>query len=344
MENAAQMDVILFLGAGASVNAGVPETFGFLNKFKESLAENPDQLKAYDKIIDILQKWRESQGSAAPEVDVELLLETLERLETKEQDILLRFHEISSYTLSGYTLKKPLKDQLKDLIRQTGIVSASKVSYLEPLLGFVGENRPLDIFSVNYDIAIEQFCSVYKREYTDGFDLYWDAKNFDRTDVDFRLYKVHGSILWYKTDRGYYVKLPTKTEASRVELITGEQAVSLMLYPMRKWDYDEPLLEMLLKMKIALEKTHFVVVIGYSFRDDHIRRIFWDAARTNKRLTMILISPNAREIYERKLKDYQIPELGHGFSSEFERTERGGFDAYFRSAFGGQGHLSSLQV
>lgn len=214
-----------------------------------------------------------------------------------------------------------------------GIVNANKVRYLEPLLSFLGKDKPLDIFSVNYDMAIEQFCNIYKIEYTDGFDLYWNQKNFDRTDVDIRLYKIHGSILWYKTDRGYYVKLPTKIEGPHTELITGEKAVSLMLYPMRKWDYDEPLLEMLLKMKERMEKTHFVVVVGYSFRDDHIRRIFWDAARTNKKLILILISPNAPEIYENKLRDYEIPELKHTFSSAFNPAS---FDACFPSALAGR--------
>jgi hypothetical protein len=49
-------------------------------------------------------------------VDVELLLETLERLDTREKDILLKFHNISGYLLSGYALKEPLKDSLKDLM------------------------------------------------------------------------------------------------------------------------------------------------------------------------------------------------------------------------------------
>ena len=106
-----------------------------------------------------------------------------------------------------------------------------------------------------------------------------------------------------------------------------------MLYPMQKWDYDEPLLEMLLKMKERMEKTHFVVVVGYSFRDDHIRRIFWDAARTNKKLILILISPTAPEIYETKLRDFEIPELKHTFSSAFNPAS---FDACFPSALAGR--------
>ncbi|MFB3888171.1 MAG: hypothetical protein ACE14S_01660 [Candidatus Bathyarchaeia archaeon] len=78
-------DIVFFLGAGASVKAGVPDTFGLVDSFKESLTKNPDQLKAVVKIIEILESWKKEQGPNAPEVDVELLLETLERLESKDQ-------------------------------------------------------------------------------------------------------------------------------------------------------------------------------------------------------------------------------------------------------------------
>ncbi|MFB3888170.1 MAG: SIR2 family protein [Candidatus Bathyarchaeia archaeon] len=240
---------------------------------------------------------------------------------------------MKGYALSEYPPKISLRDKLKDLIRHVGIVKANDIRYFEPLLGFLEENKPLDIFSVNYDISIEQFCNAYKIEYVDGFDLYWNVNSFNRTDVDIRLYKVHGSILWYKTDRGYYVKLPTRIEGSKTELITGEQAVSLILYPMRKWDYAEPLLEMLLRMKNKLETASFVIAIGYSFRDDNIRRIFWDAARKNKKLVLILISPSSAEVYEKRLRDYQIPEIDHSFSSDFEPSA---FDASFHSALAGR--------
>jgi uncharacterized protein YbcI len=328
-----KQDILFFFGAGASVKAGVPDTFGLVNKFKETIASNPYELKAVEKILEILTLWKKEQGKDAPEVDVELLLETLERLETKDQDILIKFHTITDYALSGYVAKNPLKDQLKDLIKSVGVVKASNVRYLEPLLGFIEESKPLDVFSVNYDTAVEQFCNVYKREYVDGFDLYWNRKSFERTDVDIRLFKLHGSILWYRTDRGYYVKLPTKIEKATTELITGEKAVSLILYPIRKWDYAEPLLELLLKLKEKLEVAKFAIVVGYSFRDDHIKRIFWDAARTNKDLVMIFISPNSNEIYENKLKDYEIPELPHSFSSDFEPED---FDACFPSSLSGR--------
>ncbi|VVB93228.1 Uncharacterised protein [uncultured archaeon] len=98
------------------------------------------------------------------------------------------------------------------------------------------------------------------------------------------------------------------TETSRVKLITGDTAENLMLYPMQKWDFAEPLLELLVEIKHFLESEacKFLIVVGYSFRDEHIRRILWDAARKNKELHLILIDPKAHQIYFEKLKYYDV--------------------------------------
>ena len=260
-------------------------------------------------------------------------METIEKLENRNQDVLLKFHTVTEYALEGYADKKPLKDELKDFIKEVGIVQSQKIHYVKPLLGFMAEFRPLDIFSANYDICIEQFCNTYKKDCVDGFDVGWNPRLFERTDVDVRLYKLHGSVMWYRTDRGDYVKLPIMSQKAETQLITGERAVTLILYPIRKWEYAEPLLELLIELKRKLEKARFLFVVGYSFRDDHIRRIFWDAARKNRELIMFLISPSSYGLYQEKIKDYEIPDLEHSFSSDFDAES---FDAAIPSEFLGR--------
>jgi len=326
-------EVIFFLGAGASVGAGVPDTFGLVDVFKTKIASQTENLRAVDKILEILKEWKRRQGDKEQKVDIELLLETIERLENRNQDILLKFYSPTEFVLEGYANKKPLKDELRDFIKEVGIVGSKNIRYMKPVLGFIAEHRPIDIFSVNYDICIEQFCNTYKKECIDGFDIKWNPKLFERTDADVRLYKLHGSVMWYRTDRGDYVKLPIMSHSAETELITGEKAETLILYPMRKWEYAEPLLELLVELKKKLEKAKFLFVVGYSFRDEHIRRIFWDAARKNKDLVVFLISPNAHRIYHERLKDYETPGLPHGFSSDFSYED---FDAYAPSELSGR--------
>jgi len=201
---------------------------------------------------------------------------------------------------------------LRRFIREKTIVSEEKIDYLMPLKEFVAKYGMLDIFSVNYDTCIEQFCKEYDLRYTDGFELYWHPGLFDK-DYEVKLYKIHGSVMWYLTDRGTYVKIPiASTEKDEIEFITGETAKTLMVYPMGgKWEYAEPLLELIRKLQERLAKAEVCIVIGYSFRDDYIRRIFFEAARTNKNLTIFLIAPDAGKIYYDKLefidKDKGIP-------------------------------------
>jgi hypothetical protein len=155
---------------------------------------------------------------------------------------------------------------------------------------------------VNYDVCIEIFCDAFEKEYVDGFYLKWEPETLrERSDVDIKLYKIHGSIIWFQTDRGNQIKLPIKSEKAEVQLITGEKASTLILYPMRKLEYSEPSMELLMMLKDKLNKVKFAIVVGYSFRDNQIRRIFWDAAKRNKELILILISPSAFKVSEERL-------------------------------------------
>lgn len=312
-------EIIFFLGAGASVKAGVPDTYGLVKRFKTSIADQKENSQTLSKIISILTKWRKEQGEN--KIDIELLLESLEKLESRDKEVLLKFYGLKNYKLSNYSDKNPLINELKDYIKSVGIVNNTKIHYLKPFLTFMVNVKPLDIFTVNYDICIEQFCNTYNKSYVDGFQFKWDPQLFLKEDIDCRLYKLHGSIMWYKTDLGDYVKIHTKTTKSHTEMITGEKAETLMLYPMRKWGYNEPSLELLIELKKKLEHTNFVFVVGYSFRDDHIRSIFWDAARKNRNLILILIGPQSRDIYLNRLKYYDSPTISEKMSSSlFGRT------------------------
>ena len=144
--------VMLFLGAGASVAADVPDTYSFVDEFIESIQDN-DKKETIEKIIQILKRKRS-------DVDVELLLEILTKLLKKEEEPLLDFFEGKNFVLNKYSEKKPLIDDLKDFIKSKAIVPEKKVQYLQPILGFIEDYRPLDIISLNYDSCIEQFWVV----------------------------------------------------------------------------------------------------------------------------------------------------------------------------------------
>jgi hypothetical protein len=301
---------IFFLGAGASVAAGVPATFELVDCFLQEL-ESGDEYRKLGFLKKLLETLKESELGKNG-VDVELLLEALSQLESVSECIPLKFFRRGKCILGdGYKSEATeLRKKLQDFIKKKGLVTKNKIQYLKDLLMFIEANPPpLDIFSVNYDICIEQFCDVFEKTYTDGFYLDWEPKSLEREDVDVRLYKIHGSITWFETDKGSLVKLPIKSEAAEIELITGEKATSLMLYPMRKLEYSEPLMSLLTMLRDKLSKSDFVFVVGYSFRDNQLRRTFWNAAKKNKETVLFLVSPSAHQIYENRLRKYNL-ELG----------------------------------
>jgi len=327
--------IIFFLGAGASVTAGVPDTESFISGnegFKKRIGDegSEEEKKALQAILEILEKnkkeisqkyrglARQSKDKKESEeieriknkkekfekIDVELVLETLYKLNNREVEILPDFYDENTLKFKKKEENlKSLEKELRRFIREKTIVSEDKIDYLAPLKEFIGKYKILDIFSVNYDTCIEQFCKEYGLRYTDGFELYWHPELFEN-DYDVKLYKIHGSVMWYLTDRGTYVKIPIASkEKDEIELITGETAKTLMVYPMGgKWEYAEPLLELIRRLHEGLENTGVCIIIGYSFRDDYIRRIFFEAAQKNKDLTIFLIAPDAGKIYDDKLK------------------------------------------
>ena len=328
--------IIFFLGAGASAVAEVPDTLSFIygeEGFKKLIDDKgtEEEKIMLQEILTILekkqketsQKYRlftqlnkdkkkskkfegiKKKKEKFEKIDVELVLETLYKLNNKEVEILPDFYDEDTFKIKSKEKSlKSLEKKLRRFIREKTIVSEDKIDYIAPLKEFIDKYKTLDIFSVNYDTCIEQFCKEYDLRYTDGFELYWYPELFDNSDYDVKLYKIHGSVMWYLTDRGTYVKIPiASTEKDEIEFITGETAKTLMVYPMGgKWEYAEPLLELIRRLHGGLEKAKVCIVIGYSFRDDYIRRIFFEAARTNKGLTILLIDPDAGRIYDDKLK------------------------------------------
>lgn len=291
--------VAFFLGAGASVEAEVPDTAHLIEEFVALQdSEKPSTVSAFLKELTI---WAKKQKPSRP-VDIELVMEALQRRVDWDRDPLAALGG-GTFVLSGDAAASLLRE-LRDFIRNRMIVHPERIGYLAPLRGFVGDFRTLDIYSANYDTAIELFCAEHQLRYRDGFDEVWNPEVFKDEGLDVRLFKIHGSVTWYFTKRGRFVKVPILLDSSRVELVTKEQADLLALYPAQKFEYVEPLFELMAEMKRGLAQCDVLFVVGYSFRDDHVRRMLWDIARTRREFQVVLIDPQAAAIDRDRLSTY----------------------------------------
>jgi NAD-dependent SIR2 family protein deacetylase len=308
-ENINQNDVIFFLGAGASIEAGVPDTTKFIygqsekdkiQGFLEYLTENnkDEELEVLNIIINTLQEKNNNST-----IDIELVLGTINALNTKKDFELIYFYKQDTFRFKSNQeqILNDLEKLLKGFIRKKVVVNKNDINYLAPLIDF----KPVNIFSVNYDTCIEMLCTKHRLTYTDGFDLYWNPEHLNSDKFDVRLFKLHGSIMWYSTDYGNFVKLLSKNSDSddEITLINGEIARPFIVYPMGgKLEYIEPVGYLYNELQKYLKEAKLCIVVGYSFRDEDIKRIFLDSSKGNEELIIILISPNAGRTFNEKLR------------------------------------------
>ena len=325
-------ELMFFLGAGASIDAGLVGVIQLIAKFKEWLkfTSKIEQLNIVDEILSILQMWKQEKYDPS-NIDIELLLDIIERLEDRDHDLLSFFYANKTLRLEKYTSyesvygKKKLSSELKQFIRQIFSDTQLKTDYLQPLNHLINEYRVLSIFSTNYDACIEKFCRDNSKKLVDGFNPNWNPmQEYSRPGIHVCLYKLHGSITWYRSEQGDYTRSDIIVKNDKVFLLDGQQMIPLILYPGRKYSFFAPLLYNLLELQKTLRIAKYVVVVGYSFKDWYITKIFQDAAKENNELTLLLISPNAAKIYQDNLEAVDDPEISHGsafrgFSEDFDK-------------------------
>lgn len=317
-------EVFVFLGAGASVPAGIPGVEQMVDRLLTYLSDenNFDYLQIIAEIVQLLRHWVKTKKEDRM-VDIELILETVEKLENRD-DVLPLFYENEKNIIQKIhnVMLNSNKGLLSDIIKQfikseTGKVNI-QVDYLKGLLSLIQYYKPLNIFSTNYDICIERFCSLNNRKYFDGFEEDWNPSRFKSQDKskDIMLFKLHGSVTWSRNEKGKCTRneiAVINTEDQQINIVTGEREVPLILYPGKKLEYSEPVFDLFIALKSHINIVRYVIVVGYAFRDDHMRRLFQYAARINPHLTMLLISPNAHEIYHSKLRIHKDKDFPHGF-------------------------------
>jgi SIR2-like domain len=225
-------EIIIFLGAVASIRAGVSGVKEMVTKFIQKLEREPSNLHKVTKdVVDLLSSWK----NGGRDVDIELLLETIEKLENRRSDVMSLFYTAKNSVLKKFEeleIDMKLSAVLKQFVKaETGKVDLQP-DYLKGLLIFMEFYKPLHIFSTNYDVCIERFGELNYKSYFDGFfDGMWDATKSNEIDKDFYLYKLHGSVTWSRDEKGRYTRNEiaiTDTAEPQINIISGEKEVPLI--------------------------------------------------------------------------------------------------------------------
>lgn len=147
---------------------------------------------------------------------------------------------------------------------------------------------PVEIFTTNYDLLLEQALEEQSVPFFDGFSgsryPFFDIHSVEENELPCywaRLWKLHGSVNW-KTVNGGVCRV-SKDVAGSPELI----------YP-SKLKYDQsrkmPFLAMSDKLTSFLLKPQAVLFIcGYSFGDEHINDTIINALKVNQTANVIAL-------------------------------------------------------
>lgn len=187
----------------------------------------------------------------------------------------------------------------------------------EPLFNILksalGKKLTIPIFTTNYDKSIEFFSDTSKAiELVDGFEINSKTKTHvlkrsvfekfkpKKRKINICLFKLHGSIFWYKVD-GETVYSPVSTQTPSVIDIEP-----VILYPnnTKQITYD-PFITSYCYLQRSLDRAEYAIFIGYSFRDDITVTFLKNALRFNNKLRVVLIDPNANNLFEKHFKFYK---------------------------------------
>lgn len=173
---------------------------------------------------------------------------------------------------------------LRDLV---WLQEGHEVSYLKPLLGS-GSGR-INIYSLNYDNAVERVCQQNGVPYTVGVTA-GGVVEFD-PEARVHLVKLHGSIDWVEIESSEPLPLKGFRLAGAEEMDNRDQ----MLHPAivfgqgNKLTAEGPYLELLRRFGTGLEEHDNLLVVGYSFRDAHVNQYIaqWFNNRPNRRIVIL---------------------------------------------------------
>ncbi|HLP37087.1 SIR2 family protein [Lacibacter sp.] len=297
-KNFADGKLIVLLGAGASCDAGMKNSFQMIREIEKLLEVEWSQYKdLYNYIHSSHYHLERIKGTNGSEIFFNIenlvgLIDSIIKISKKEIDIypFIGSWEKELHAVAGGSklslaqeFKEKILTQLKnkwlmpDDFRQTS-------SYYKNLMG-TGYNYPLRIFSLNYDMCVEDNVNgegiVLERGFNDKKE--WDYRLYEPSEreVNYFLYKLHGSLDWKRDleNRLTYADSPTSVDPLNMEIIFGIQ---------NKLQSYDPYLFYFYSFREACIDAELIVVSGYGFLDQHINDNLISSFRLDKQKKLLV--------------------------------------------------------
>jgi hypothetical protein len=283
-------EVVFLLGAGASVDAGLPTVKELTEELETRLPRVPDingdVRPEFGQVFDLIKKF---DPSAAGNYEVFI----------KHIYLILDIQKDPVRAIIDVKIDPSIIDAMGHLTGIIGgeiarIILESQVSdaeYLSRFADFLPAHGLLKVFSLNYDCCLEDACRTTGIELTTGFDpetKKWNSSLFRRKTKGINLYKLHGSLRWFgsrdesaQSERFQHnfalMELKPEDRNCLPTNLTVTQEPELILGPASKIQPDDPYLSLFCEFMSSMKAAKVCVIIGYGYGDKHINSILESA-------------------------------------------------------------------
>ena len=333
-------DFLFLLGAGASAEAGLPMASSMTEKFIASVKESGDGelVGALSLVLGGIHFLRGFKGHfPSPQINIEELAVTLDAIVERRtsqlspfvgswNDLLGRFDGSRSGTRDCIDeLRQMLHDQINVWLITPKI---GELGHFQQLRAFTKEYGRLDIFTLNYDLCVETALADVDVQFTCGVNKDgWDASLFQDSNNIVKLYKMHGSVDWYRdSEDGNVYSVTTPPE----DRIPASGFAPLLIFGLaNKLQAVDPFLHLSYTFSRYARSARVLVVIGYGFADDYINQMILQGFSSDSRKQMIVVSDTCESGRQALLSNFgrasvfvdakRIRFLGEGCKSQLEK-------------------------
>lgn len=277
-----KMRVAFFLGAGCpvairipsgeSTKPLIPDIAGLTEQVLVALGTSPAHKASTEAIMQRLSNG----GANAP--NIEMILSHVRAL--REVIGVSNFDGVTLADLDA--LDAEICRVITDIVKVRLDSENTPYHRLATWIAAIKRAHPVEVFTTNYDLLLEQALEETHVPYFDGF-VGSDRAFFDIASMEqheslpprwARLWKVHGSINWWLTPDG---------KVQRREKSDG--GARLLIHPSHL-KYEEsrrmPYLAMMDRLRMFLSEGQAILVTcGYSFSDQHLNAEIFQGLRGN---------------------------------------------------------------
>ncbi len=272
------MKVLVFTGAGASVELGIPAMRQMAEQFREHLVDINLPPTVIEKIHSLINDKSK---------DMEDAIDVIDRLEggfnaRVEIGDVVNEEEIKPYRIIRHEAEWFVQHCCEQ------VKTSAAVRLWSPALR-AQKDIDLTFATTNYDRAIEIAAARLKIHLNDGFEEFSGAESarwcgFD-SSASLRLLKLHGSTNWYRSSNGEVVKLRHPMPLYGRLKIAPEEAAnqtlqSALVLPSReKVTTTNPFPALAAEFRIDAKASDVAIFLGTSLRDPHMHDVFLTCAK-----------------------------------------------------------------